>query len=110
MATQKTYKERAFQPFLKFYFVVSNQDIIRHLDKFQPFLKFYAIEAALAAANIVLIEFQPFLRFYRTLLSCPLRVDSLHRFQPFLRFWGSCVWLLWVFKFFFGFLSSRRSA
>jgi len=27
-----------------------------------------------------------------------------------LRFWGLCVWLLWVFKFFFGFLSSRRSA
>jgi len=26
-----------------------------------------------------------------------------------LRFWGSCVWLLWVFKFFFGFLSLRRS-
>jgi hypothetical protein len=25
-------------------------------------------------------------------------------FQPFLRFWGLCVWLLWVFKFFFGFL------
>jgi hypothetical protein len=31
-------------------------------------------------------------------------------FQPFLRFDGSCVWLLWVFKFFFGFLSLRRSA
>jgi hypothetical protein len=31
-------------------------------------------------------------------------------FQPFLRFLGSCGWLLWVFKFFFGFLSSRRSA
>jgi len=26
-----------------------------------------------------------------------------------LRFWGLCGWLLWVFKFFFGFLSSRRS-
>jgi len=25
-----------------------------------------------------------------------------------LRFNGSCGWLLWVFKFFFGFLSSRR--
>jgi hypothetical protein len=24
-------------------------------------------------------------------------------FQPFLRFWGLCGWLLWVFKFFFGF-------
>ncbi len=31
-------------------------------------------------------------------------------FQPFLRFYRSCVRLLWVFKFFFGFLSSRRSA
>ena len=30
-------------------------------------------------------------------------------FQPFLRFWGSRIWFLWVFKFFFGFLSSRRS-
>jgi len=27
-----------------------------------------------------------------------------------LRFNGSCVWLLWVFKFFCCFLSSRRSA
>jgi hypothetical protein len=27
-----------------------------------------------------------------------------------LRFWGLCVWLLWVFKFFFGFLWARRSA
>jgi len=27
-----------------------------------------------------------------------------------LRFNGPCVWLLWVFKFFFGFLSSRRLA
>jgi len=26
-----------------------------------------------------------------------------------LRFYCSCGWLLWVFKFFFGFLSSRRS-
>jgi len=26
-----------------------------------------------------------------------------------LRFWGSRIWFLWVFKFFFGFLSSRRS-
>jgi hypothetical protein len=25
-------------------------------------------------------------------------------FQPFLRFYHSCGWLLWVFKFFFGFL------
>ena len=30
-------------------------------------------------------------------------------FQPFLRFWGLCIRFLWVFKFFFGFLSSRRS-
>jgi hypothetical protein len=35
---------------------------------------------------------------------------ALYRFQPFLRFWGLCSWFLWVFKFFFGFLSSRRSA
>jgi len=27
-----------------------------------------------------------------------------------LRFNGSCIRFLWVFKFFFGFLSSRRSA
>jgi len=27
-----------------------------------------------------------------------------------LRFYRSCGWFLWVFKFFFGFLSSRRSA
>jgi len=26
-----------------------------------------------------------------------------------LRFWGLCIRFLWVFKFFFGFLSSRRS-
>jgi len=26
-----------------------------------------------------------------------------------LRFWGLYIWFLWVFKFFFGFLSSRRS-
>ncbi len=31
-------------------------------------------------------------------------------FQPFLRFWGLCIRLLWVFKFFFGFLWVRRSA
>ena len=31
-------------------------------------------------------------------------------FQPFLRFWGSRLWFLWVFKFFFGFLQVRRSA
>ena len=29
---------------------------------------------------------------------------TTHLFQPFLRFWGLCGWLLWVFKFFFGFL------
>ncbi len=29
---------------------------------------------------------------------------TLSTFQPFLRFYRSCFWLLWVFKFFFGFL------
>ncbi len=62
------------------------------------------------AASILIVprncrmEFQPFLRFWLVIeemrnvmmFGCP--------FQPFLRFWGLCVWFLWVFKFFFGFL------
>ncbi len=39
-----------------------------------------------------------------------IRPGCEKRFQPFLRFYRLCVWFLWVFKFFFGFLSSRRSA
>ena len=77
--------------------------------------------------------FQPFLRFWLTVGTCcmhpphvwPLstlleilamgsklsseEMESILFFQPFLRFWGLCGWFLWVFKFFFGFLSSRRS-
>ncbi len=46
--------------------------------------------------------FQPFLRF-KVLHSTPTLMARRRGFQPFLRFKGSCVWLLCVFKFFFGF-------
>ena len=48
-------------------------------------------------------RFQPFLRFWNVDKS-KMHISHVHEFQPFLRFWGLCVWLLWVFKFFFGFL------
>jgi hypothetical protein len=54
--------------------------------------------------------FQPFLRFWNAAGRARLIHEEIIVFQPFLRFWGLCGWLLWVFKFFFGFLSSRRSA
>ncbi len=53
-------------------------------------------------------SFQPFLRFYSG--GAATTATASNTFQPFLRFYRSCGWLLWVFKFFFGFLSSRRSA
>ncbi len=67
----------------------------------------YNIETVNYKYNIR-ITFQPFLRFW----SAGPYGNSFNyaMFQPFLRFYHSCGWLLWVFKFFFGFLSSRRSA
>ncbi len=48
-------------------------------------------------------SFQPFLRFWRFDFDRLVRQFLDGEFQPFLRFWGLCVWLLWFFKFFFGF-------
>ena len=55
------------------------------------------------------LAFQPFLRFWRFYIHRFIIFMTSQEFQPFLRFWGSRIWFLWVFKFFFGFLSSRRS-
>jgi len=49
-------------------------------------------------------EFQPFLRFNEDVAIMLIDYANVNMFQPFLRFNGSCGWLLWVFKFFFGFL------
>ena len=72
--------------------------------QFQPFLRFnmrFSDKAWRAHAETM---FQPFLRFNVTAsVEVEGDIDTM-RFQPFLRFNGSCVWLLWVFKFFFGFL------
>ncbi len=51
------------------------------------------------------MAFQPFLRFYRIRKwGGGTLVLPLTEFQPFLRFYCLCVRLLWIFKFFFGFL------
>jgi hypothetical protein len=56
-------------------------------------------------------KFQPFLRFWITFIIRGTTVVFVRiLFQPFLRFWSLCSWFLRVFKFFFGFLSFRRSA
>jgi len=47
--------------------------------------------------------FQPFLRFCNETPWGPHQT-LFGMFQPFLRFYSLCVRLLWVFKFFLGFL------
>ena len=81
-------------------------------ERFQPFLRFWLLfDCVIERAPCKLDLFQPFLRFW-LLFDCvieraPCKLDL---FQPFLRFWSLCSWFLRVFKFFFGFLSFRRSA
>ena len=114
-----------FQPFLRFWKQMGWSDPEGETFVFQPFLRFWnaVIDALDDLYNM--IQFQPFLRFWyvqmdiltiremewqvSTLLEIlgrsvrKRRRRSVKKFQPFLRFWGLCVWLLWVFKFFFGF-------
>ena len=72
---------------------------------FQPFLRFYEVyKKAREALETLVCKFQPFLRFYPAAHVAALVQFQFLGFQPFLRFYCSCVWFLWVFKFFFGFL------
>ncbi len=69
---------------------------------FQPFLRFNHSDEPGVDVPDIFSTFQPFLRF--NIAEALRRRDGVTLFQPFLRFNGSCVWFLWVFKFFFGFL------
>ncbi|MFZ8838044.1 MAG: hypothetical protein ACO2PM_03755 [Pyrobaculum sp.] len=79
------------------------KDIIEEIE-FQPFLRFnlqgldHLVAGRRDRAVSTLLEIQ-----HGGDVETHIR-DSLDKFQPFLRFNGSCVRLLWVFKFFFGFL------
>ena len=96
-----------FQPFLRFYAIKMRQQAEAML-RFQPFLRFYCADAVRIFLEAGADPFQPFLRFYLFVAS-RLIFGIYDVFQPFLRFYRACVRFLWVFKFFFGFLSSRRS-
>ncbi len=99
-----------FQPFLRFYFALAKPVTPPFfIFMFQPFLRFYAF-LDISSRRGVHSSFQPFLRFYRDVVIENLDFRDVIKFQPFLRFYRSCVRLLWVFKFFFGFLWVRRSA
>ena len=82
--------------------MVNEDTVVSTLLEIQP-------DRSVPGPEPVLIMFQPFLRFNVDSCFVDVCADKECTFQPFLRFNGSCVWLLWVFKFFFGFLSSRRS-
>ncbi len=84
------------------YVVIINGKKVLYLS-FQPFLRFWS-PGPLRGHLDGFVEFQPFLRFWPTGCCSTAGRSTSTWFQPFLRFWGSCVWLLWVFKFFFGFL------
>ncbi len=112
-----------FQPFLRFNRIERPKHCgVFYADPFQPFLRFNArrIDQVMREVKYVvstLLEIQPTLTELE--LYAQLHVSTLleiqpsdgrsgfttksHLFQPFLRFNGSRVWLLWVFKFFFGF-------
>ena len=113
-----------FQPFLRFNLRNSVRRSCMSLCSFQPFLRFnielYATTASGTLIHCVstlleiqppqaetenprhALRFQPFLRFNMIKIGFSF-IKGGTGFQPFLRFNGSCVWLLWVFKFFFGF-------
>ncbi len=117
-----------FQPFLRFWWAngVPTQPIASMDDVFQPFLRFWlwfsppdyarAIFSSVSTLlEILVLRQQPGEKYevcdVSTLLEILAVAEHLHMpamqksvFQPFLRFWGLCVWFLWVFKFFFGFL------
>ncbi len=95
---------KMFQPFLRFW--RKEHLVLQRLYRLQYVSTLLEILAAGEASEPqhAVVPFQPFLRFWEK----PSRevdcVTALQPFQPFLRFWGLCVWFLWVFKFFFGFL------
>ena len=97
-----------FQSFLRFYIHGADAGEVERL-LFQSFLRFYEICLASCDERECRVPFQSFLRFYGKQDYKGRDVVYRRLFQSFLRFYRSCGWLLWVFKFFFGFLSPRRS-
>ena len=99
-----------FQPFLKFNAVVEGKDTELGRGRVSTLLEIQLCFNKWRISSSYDL-FQPFLRFNYAmgLLYVSPRDLKYHVFQPFLRFDSLCARFLWVFKFFFGFLSSRRS-
>ncbi len=53
-----------FQPFLRFYFCISEEEYELLGEPFQPFLRFYDECGGLPCLTSKTLWFQPFLRFY----------------------------------------------
>ena len=101
--------KKMFQPFLRFWAPTVFLQFGHTLPGVSTLLEILATLQELIQLGYAL-KFQPFLRFWFDFYVGQDGEAIRYVFQPFLRFWGLCVWLLWVFKFFFGFLQVRRSA